>query len=257
MPPATHGAAGSHEAAARLQQQARSELLQRLQFFELRPRCVLDLGAGTCQGTLELARRFRRARTIAVDLSHQMLARAPRTRWWWRRFERVCADAGALPLADASCDLIFSNLMLQACERLDALFVELRRVLRPGGLLLFSSFAPGTPPELRSAWARLDPGPLLEQLPDLPQVAEVLMRSGFIEPVIDVERAREAAGLAIRPELLYGAAFASGEGPAVARADSQAIPLDQVRRRLHARGTPAAENRVIGVLAARPSPSLS
>src|SRR5581483_7021910 len=62
------------------------------------------------------------------------------------------------------------------------------RVLRPGGLLLFSSFAPGTLQELRSAWAEVDARVHVNEFADLPQVAEALLRSGFIEPVIDVER---------------------------------------------------------------------
>ena len=168
---------------------AREELLQRLQFFSLEPQCVLDIGAGTCQGTLELARRFRRARTVAIDRAPQQLAQAPRS-LWRRRFEQVCAGAYALPLPPTCCDLIFSNLLLQGGERLDALFTELRRVLRPGGLLLFSSFAPGTLQELRSAWAAVDAEPHVNEFADLPQVAESLLRSGFIEPVIDVERLR-------------------------------------------------------------------
>ena len=168
---------------------AREELLQRLQFFSLEPECVLDIGAGTYQGTRELARRFRCARTVAIDRAPQRLARAPR--WLWRRrFEQVCADAYALPLATACCDLIFGNLLLQGGERLDALFTELRRVLRPGGLLLFSSFAPRTLQELRSAWAGVDAEPHVNEFADLPQVAEALLRSGFIEPVIDVESLR-------------------------------------------------------------------
>lgn len=276
-------AAASYDAAAWLEQQTREELLHRLQFFNLEPRCLLDLGAATCQGTLELARRFRSARAIAVDLAPQMLARAPRS-LWRRRFERVCADAHALPFADGGCDLIFSNLMLQWCERLDQLFAELRRVLRPGGLLLFSSFAPGTLRELRSAWASVDGGPHVNEFADLPQIAEALVRSGFVEPVIDVERhcrhypsvqalkrelkqigarnlartrprglggkarteamlagyerVREAAGLPVTWELLYGAAFAgSAGGKASASAEGHIIPLDRVRRRLPGHGS--------------------
>jgi len=181
---------------------AREELLQRLQFFSLEPQCVLDIGAGSCQGTLELARRFRDARIVAIDRSPQRLARAPRS-LWRRRFERVCADACALPLAAACCDLIFGNLLLQGGERLEVLFTELRRVLRPGGLLLFSSCASGTLQELRSAWAAVDAEAHVNEFADLPQVAEALRRSGFIEPVIDVERLRRhyASVQALRHEL--------------------------------------------------------
>jgi malonyl-CoA O-methyltransferase len=198
---------------------AREELLHRLQFFQLEPQCVLDLGAGGCQGTLELARRFRAARVIALDLSPQMLAQAPRS-LFRRRFARVCADAYALPLADGCCNLIFSSLMLQWRERLQELFAELRRVLRPGGLLLFSSFAPGTLQELRSAWASADAEPQahLHEFADLREVAEALVRSGFVEPVIDVEAARshypsvQALKRALRQEGVLTAAGARARG---------------------------------------------
>ena len=50
----------------------------------------------------------------------------------------VCADAQALPIADASIDLVYSNLCLQWCEDPGLALDEFRRVLRPGGMLLFS-----------------------------------------------------------------------------------------------------------------------
>jgi malonyl-CoA O-methyltransferase len=182
-------AAGGHEAAAWLQRRARAELLQRLQWFKLEPHCVLDLGAGTCQGALELARRYPAARVLAVDLAHGMLAAAPRGRWGRRRrFGRVCADAYALPLATHRCDLIYSNLMLQWCDRIDELCRELARVLRPGGLLLFASLGAGALQELRAAWTSADAGPHVHEFPDMPQLAGALMRAGFVEPVIDLER---------------------------------------------------------------------
>jgi malonyl-CoA O-methyltransferase len=181
-------AAPRYDAAAMLQRQTRAELLQRLEFFNLEPRCVLDLGAGTCRSTLELARRYPRALVIAADIADRMLAQAPRQRWRRMRFERVCADAYGLPLAARSADLIYCNLMLQWCDRLPDALTELARVLRPGGLLLFSSFASGTLEELRSAWAGIDARPHVHEFPNLTEVAEALMRAGFVDPVIDVER---------------------------------------------------------------------
>jgi malonyl-CoA O-methyltransferase len=181
-------AAPSYDAAAAIQRQARAELLQRLEFFNLEPRCVLDLGAGTCHSTLELAGRYPRSLVIAADIADRMLAQAPRHRWRRMRFGRVCADAYALPFAAHSVDLIYCNLMLQWCDRLHQAFTELARVLRPGGLLLFSSFATATLEELRGAWAGVDQRPHVHEFASLTEVAEALTRSGFVEPVIDVER---------------------------------------------------------------------
>jgi malonyl-CoA O-methyltransferase len=182
------GASAQYEQSAWLLRQMRSDLLDRLQFFPLAPRCVLDLGAGTCQATLELRRRFPRAQVIAVDLAEAMLRAAARPRWPWQvRATRLCADARQLPIAAGSIDLIYSNLMLQWCDQPDEVFGELARVLKPGGLMLFSTLGPDTLQELRAAWAAADDGHHVSLFLDMPQLGDALARAGFAEPVLDVE----------------------------------------------------------------------
>ena len=185
-------AAAHYEASARLQRQVRADLLDRLQFFTLAPERVLDLGAGTCQSTAQLRRRFPRAQVLAIDIAEGMLQAAPRSRWWWRPAPaRICGDARALPLTAHSIDLIYSNLMLQWCDQPDAVFGELARVLQPGGLLLFSTFGPDTLHELREAWAAADDHSHVSLFLDMPQLGDALMRAGFAEPVLDVEQHRQ------------------------------------------------------------------
>ena len=183
-------AGAGYDAAAQLQQRVRAELLGRLQFFALEPHTILDLGAGTCHGALELRRRYARARIIALDIAPGMLKAAPRLLWPRRRFERVCADAYALPLASRSIDLVFSNLMLQWCDRPGLVFRELARVLKPGALLVFSSFGPDTLMELRRAWESADDAMHVSQFPDMAQLGAALMHAGLAEPVLDVEPQR-------------------------------------------------------------------
>jgi malonyl-CoA O-methyltransferase len=185
-------AAAHYEEAAHLQQRVRAELLERLQYFTLAPQRVLDLGAGCCQAALLLQRRFPRAQVLALDIAEGMLQAMPRARWPWRRagIARVCADARALPLAAHSVELIYSNLMLQWCDRPDAVFTELARVLKPGGLLLFSTFGPDTLRELRSAWAAADDHNHVSLFADMQQIGDGLMRAGFAEPVMDLEHYR-------------------------------------------------------------------
>jgi malonyl-CoA O-methyltransferase len=180
-------AGAGYDAAAQLQQQVRAELLERLQYFALEPQCILDLGAGTCQAAVALRRRFARARVIALDIASGMLRASPRPGWPRRRFERVCADAYALPLAARSLDLVYSNLMLQWCDRPELVFRELARVLKPGALLVFSSFGPDTLKELRLAWESVDHGIHVSQFPDMPQLGDAMMHAGLVEPVMDVE----------------------------------------------------------------------
>lgn len=183
------GAASSrYDAAAWLQTLVRDELLSRLDLLRAPPRAVLDLGAGTGLASLAIQRRFRRARVTAADLAAPMLAIARSRGRFWRPIRCVEADARRLPFADASFDLVFSNLMLQWILPPDAALAEMRRVLAPGGLLLLSSFGPETLQELRAAWSAADPGAHVNVFVDVHDLGSALARAGFLEPVLDVDR---------------------------------------------------------------------
>jgi malonyl-CoA O-methyltransferase len=181
-------ASAGYESASGLQARVAAELLERLAAFDFTPAVVLDLGAGTGRVTRELKRRYRRALVIALDLSPGMLREARRHQLPWRRFERVCADAMRLPLADASVDVVFSSLMLQWCEPLSAALGEVRRVLKPEGFFAFSTFGPDTLNELRTAWASADGYNHVNRFIDVHDVGDALVHAGLMEPVLDVDR---------------------------------------------------------------------
>ena len=199
-------ASGSYDAAAELQALSRSELLSRLDHFKLQPEVILDLGSGTGLATKELQKRFPAARILSVDLALPMLqkarARADAERPWWRRLQSmisrvdhhqshyITADAVALPLANASVQLVFSNLMLQWCNPPDRALAEISRVLAPGGLLLCSTFGPLTLQELRAAWAAVDHQPHVNDFIDMHDLGTAMTRAGLAEPVLDVDRLR-------------------------------------------------------------------
>jgi len=181
-------ASATYEATAVLQSRVAAELLSRLEPFDFSPRTLLDLGAGTGRIAAELKRRYRRARVIALDLAPGMLRAAAGHQRLFRRFERVCADAARLPLPAASIDIVFSNLLLQWCEPLDAVLTEVRRVLKPQGFFAFSTFGPDTLKELRSAWAEADSYNHVNRFLDVRDVGDALLRAGLREPVLDVDR---------------------------------------------------------------------
>lgn len=182
-------ASGSYEAAAVLQARVCDELIDRLGLFGLAPRVVLDLGAGTGRGTAALGQAYPEAEVVALDFAPGMLREARRHMSGMDlRFERVCADALRLPFADASADLIFSSLMLQWCDDLLIAFTEVRRVLKAGGLFVFSTLGPDTLHELRKAWAAADTGLHVNRFVDMHDVGDAAMRAGLSEPVLDVER---------------------------------------------------------------------
>lgn len=186
-------ASAGYDAAAALQEGVRNELLGRLAELPVQPRAVLDLGAGTGHASRALKRRYPQALVAAVDIAPGMLERAREQSRWLRRFERIRADAYALPFRDAAFDLVFSSLMLQWCDDLDAVFAEIARVIAPGGLLLFSTFGPGTLAELREAWdaseaASERASSHVNHFFDPHALGSALMHAGFAEPVLDVDR---------------------------------------------------------------------
>ena len=202
---AFEAAAARYDRAAGLQREVSERLLERLDWLRIRPRRVLDLGSGTGQVAAHLARRYPKAQVLALDLAEAMVRRSLERlgRWarWRGRAAGLCADMEALPLAAGSVDLVVSNLALQWCPDLPRALGEMRRVLAPGGAVLFSTFGAGTLEELRAAWEEADGGadapgrpgsgdPLrhVHAFPDLHAVGDLLLGLGFRDPVTDVDR---------------------------------------------------------------------
>jgi malonyl-CoA O-methyltransferase len=187
-------AAGSYAAAAGLQHDIEAQLLESLDYYDPRtPAVVLDLGSGPGSAALAMQRRWPKARVLALDLSLPMLREARRHAGWHplrRGVARVCADVRALPLAENCVDVLFSNLCLQWIEDLPATLAGFRRILKPGGLLLFSTFGPDTLQELRDAFDGAEQGIATQHVSpfaSIAQVGDALMAAGFRDPVLDRE----------------------------------------------------------------------
>lgn len=186
-----HRAARDYDASAFLQKEVGERLLERMDLMANVPARILDVGCGTGRPTRELQKLYPRAQVVGVDLAPGMLKMAakkqPFFRWQGKKADFVCAEASQLPLADASCDLIYASLILQWCEDLDATLLEWRRLLKPHGLLLFSTLGPDTLKELRAAWSAVDGYNHVNRFLDMHDVGDALIRAGFVEPVMDVE----------------------------------------------------------------------
>ncbi len=178
-------AASTYDAASLLAREVGDRLLEQLDWMRIKPTRILDLGAGTGYITRLLEKRYRSADIIALDLASNMLQHYqpdPAHATY-----RICADAMHIPLANASCDLIVSNLMLPWCEPLPELFSEIQRVLTPSGLLLFSSFGPDVLGELRASWASVDDAAHVHLFLDLHDVGDALLRAHFSDPIVQTE----------------------------------------------------------------------
>ncbi|MCU7906330.1 MAG: malonyl-ACP O-methyltransferase BioC [Candidatus Thiodiazotropha sp. (ex Epidulcina cf. delphinae)] len=183
-------AAPCYDEAAALQREIAQRMLDRLAYIRHQPAVVLDVGAGTGEATLSLTRHYKKARTIALDFALPMLYQVRKRGGWLRRPRCLCGDAEQLPLADQSVDMIFSNATLQWCNDLQGAFREFLRVLRPNGMLLFSTFGPDTLKELRTSWSAVDGDSHISPFPDMHHVGDAMARAGLVEPVVDVDRMR-------------------------------------------------------------------
>jgi malonyl-CoA O-methyltransferase len=186
-------AAADYDAAAVLQREVCSRMLERLDYVKLQPSRVLDVGSGTGWGTRQLTQRYPAAQVIALDIAIGMLQTSRGQAGWWQKLfggakqGYVCADVEALPLAANSVELVWSNLALQWCNDLPATFAGLHRVLKVEGLLMFSTFGPDTLKELRQAFHGVDAHSHLNRFADMHDIGDMLTHSGFAEPVMDME----------------------------------------------------------------------
>ena len=187
--------AAGYDAAAALQHEVEKRLMESLDYLTLRqgadgadPKVVLDVGCGPAHAAAAMRKRWSKAQVIALDLALPMLREAKKQAGWWRPFSRVCADLRALPLAEGSVDVLFCNLSLQWVDDLPAAFNGFRRALKPGGLLLCSTFGPDTLQELRDAFAQGDDTPHVSPFVPIAPFGDALMRAGFRDPVLDRDR---------------------------------------------------------------------
>lgn len=163
-----------------LSQEVGQRLLERLQALDKKFSCAVDLGAGAADDLQGLSTAGFDELLVAADFACSLLSRSTGN--------SLCADAYHLPLAAGSVDLAYSNLLLPWIEDLDRLFAELRRVMRPAGVLMFTSLGPDTLMELRASWAQADDAIHVHEFLDMHHIGDALVNAGFMDPVLDVER---------------------------------------------------------------------
>jgi malonyl-CoA O-methyltransferase len=188
-------AAEHYDEVAVLQREIANRILERLDLVKLQPHTILDIGAGTGVATHALSIRYKKSHVIAFDLAPNMLRHARQRGNFFHKLMTkrgfICGDAEYLPFADNSIELIFSSSTLQWCSDLDHTFSELKRILKPGGLLMFSTFGPDTLKELRQSWQAADADSNesihVHDFIDMHDIGDAMIRAGLADPVIDVE----------------------------------------------------------------------
>ncbi|WP_435626077.1 malonyl-ACP O-methyltransferase BioC [Escherichia ruysiae] len=172
-------AASQYEQHAELQRQSADALLAMLP--QRKYARVLDAGCGP--GWMSRHWRERSEQVMALDLSPPMLAQA---RQKDAADHYLAGDIESLPLATATFDLAWSNLAVQWCGNLSTALGELCRVVRPGGVVAFTTLAQGSLPELHQAWQAVDERPHANHflLPaDIEQALKGLCYQHHLQPI--------------------------------------------------------------------------
>ncbi len=183
-------AAATYDAHAVLQREIADRLLAHLEFTKFKPKRILDIGCGTGYLISRLRKRFRRASIYGLDIAREMLKKARsshKTLPFGPRRGFVEGDALSLPFKDAGFDLVCSNLTMQWVADPRTMLLEMRRVLAPGGLILFSTFGRRTLMELRQSLAAIshERAGLVLPFPDVTSLGDALMELPVELPVTD------------------------------------------------------------------------
>ena len=203
-------------------------MLGRLQYIRLQPAALLDAGCGAGDNLPLLRERYPDAAYQGLDISAALLAHARERyaaagvgRWLGKLIGRgqndpqfVCADLAGTGLPPESLDLVWSNLAMHWHPAPHAVLAEWHRILKVGGLAMFSCLGPATLRELRQA---LDDAGLRTATPsfvDMHDFGDLLVENGFSDPVMD----QETLTLTYRtPESLLQDVRALGGNPANGR----------------------------------------
>jgi len=168
-----------------LHEEVADRLFDRLQLVNRRFGSALDLGARDGKLAARLAMQSDIDWIVCADPAIRLSSRSLAT--------QVGADPELVPFRDGSFDLVASCLALHWCADLPGALIQLRRALKPDGLLLAAMFGGGTLVELRTALFEAElaeeggVSPRVSPTVELGDAAALLQRAGFAMPVADSE----------------------------------------------------------------------
>ena len=167
---------------------------ERLDYLNIQPARIVDLGCSRGGSFAGLAARYPQAQLIGLDISLAMLQAGQVPHAGWQRWlgrgrqneaQRLAADAVKLPLKSQSTAIVWSNLLLHWLDDPLPALAEAHRVLETGGLIMFSTLGPDSLKELRSAFA--DGYAHTQRFIDMHDFGDMLVGCGFADPVMDME----------------------------------------------------------------------
>ncbi|MBT4963996.1 MAG: malonyl-ACP O-methyltransferase BioC [Francisellaceae bacterium] len=175
-------AASAYNNASFLQKEVGLRLLERLMYMKIAPKHILDLGGGTGQLSEQLETIYPNASIVNLDLAHAMLCEHKTSHTL-----KCCADFDALPFALGQFDLIIANCALQWSNNLAVTTAQIKEVMKPNAIFIFSTFGPDTLQELKYIWGNIDSYQHVNDFIDMHHIGDILLQHKFIDPVVDRE----------------------------------------------------------------------
>jgi malonyl-CoA O-methyltransferase len=173
--------AKQYQNAAPIIQEIGERLVSRLAYFRYPPQMICDLGAGQGIDTKLLNHVYPSAEITAVDFSLDQVKQIAESN------SRCIAEVTQLPFPAAKFDLVFANLLMPAIIDYPSFWQEVIRVLKPGGIFLFSSLGPSTLNELRSSLEQAQASDSINTFIDMHDIGDGLVKAGFKDPAIDAD----------------------------------------------------------------------
>jgi malonyl-CoA O-methyltransferase len=174
-----------------LHEEVASRMLDRLQWVKLQPQAWAHWGAlrGGLKAHALLLDKYPKALTFVAETNPRFMPivmTKTRLPWWSpKRWQQNVRHSLPPP---ASVDMLWANMALHEAADPKALLAQWHRALATNGFLMFSCLGPDSAIELRELYAALGWPPAGHDLTDMHDWGDMLVQTGFAEPVMDMER---------------------------------------------------------------------
>ena len=175
-----------------LHEEIASRMLDRLNWIKLQPQAWAHWGAlrGGLLGHQKLIEKYPKSRCFIAESQEirQLTAIQKIAKKWWRPAGWLGPAAHFDMPPAASVDMLWANMALHEAPDPQALLKQWHSALKVNGFLMFSCLGPDTAIELRDLYRQLGWPPAGHDLTDMHDWGDMLVQTGFAEPVMDMER---------------------------------------------------------------------
>ena len=170
-----------------IEKEVNGRLLERLEFINISPNSILELGSGHGYGVKLLQERFPSASLYAQDFNKEALNYMLENKILGKNFIFDYNFNDGLPFKDNKFDLVVANLSIQAADNIYKLLKSIDSILSKDGIFIFSLLAEDSLSEFRDSWASCDSFQHVNPPISTQAMSDLLQASPLTDIVIDCE----------------------------------------------------------------------